>query len=63
MVTCDDFKHFMINQYDRKDIQQENNDYWNIGCWMEDWTRILPGYWSATITATPTTLVVTAGSD
>ena len=44
LVTCDDFKRFMINQYDRREIQYENNDYWTIGCWMEDWTRILPGY-------------------
>ena len=49
LVTCDDFKRFMINQYDRRDIQYENNDYgnngyWSIGCWMEEWTGFLPGY-------------------
>ena len=45
-VACGTFKNFILERFYRNKIQnrsRDQNDFWNIGCWMERWTNILPG--------------------
>jgi len=60
-VSCGTFKNFILERFDRNQIQngsKDQNDLWNIGCWMERWTYILPGAFNppSTLPFNPTSL-------
>ena len=47
-ITCGTFKTFILERFDRIQYDhihgKDQNDFWNIGRWMEKWTYTLPGY-------------------